>query len=518
MERLTRLFRWLSLLTLLLGVLSLYWVLRPQSMGQGLQGLQLVLAALLEPLPLGALAVWLVARWGGRYFERRAYLVPTEGKRVHNLQGGLQSDLLDAEGSSGPTSVFAPRAEGRAARDRWRPRLEAHLKARNPDVVLFMDELLAVAVHAGASDVHLQPLELSTRISLRVGGELEEVATVPQALHSQLVRRVKVLADLVSYESRKPQDGRFTIGTPRGAVDLRVSVMPTNHGEKVVLRLALQDTSLFALEHLGMAASQRQLFEELLRTPQGVIVLTGPTGSGKTTTLYAGLTHIHQSRGEITNLATIEDPIEVDLPFLNQTQVQRAVGMTMAESLKALLRQDPNVLMVGEVRDSETAHVAIQGGLSGHLILTTLHADSAVGVFPRLIDLGVEPFLVSSAITATVSQRLVRRLCPECRHPAPPDRRQAERLRQLGVDAQGLTFQVAEGCAACERSGRQGRRGMFEILQVDGEIRRLVAERASTAKLYAEARKQGMRSLLESALAMAAEGEIDLAEALRVAS
>lgn len=513
MDRLTRLVRWLALLTLLLGCFALYRAMQPQTLAEGLQSLRWVLVSALAPLPLGALGVWLVARWAGQYFETRSYQTPSEGKKVHPLKGSG----LDLEESPGPTSVFAPRVEGRAARDRWRPRLEAHLKARRPDVVAFVDELLAVAVHAGASDLHLQPLELSTRISLRVGGVLEEVATAPQALHGQLVRRLKVLAGLVSYESRKPQDGRFTVDTPRGAVDLRVAIMPTQHGEKVVLRLALHDTDLFRLTHLGWSAAQRQQFEELLRLPQGVVVLTGPTGSGKTTTLYAGLTHIHETRGETTQLATIEDPIEVDLPFLQQTQVQRAVGMTMAESLKALLRQDPNVLMVGEVRDGETAQTAIQAGLSGHLILTTLHADSAVGVFPRLIDLGIEPFLVSSAVAATVSQRLVRRLCPDCRHPAPLDRRQSQRLQRLGIPGEGFDFQTAEGCAACERSGHRGRAAIFEVLRLDGELRRLVAQRASAAALFDEARKQGMRSLLDSALALAAAGEIEIDEALRVA-
>ena len=515
MERLASLLRWLACSTLLVGGLSLYALMRPSNVAEGLQALGMVFAALFRPLPLAALGVWLLARWGARYADLRADTGShAGGSKVHSLETKL---LQDADEIPGPTSVFAPRPEGRAARDRWRPRLEAHLKGKEPDIVLFIDELLAVAVHAGASDIHLQPLELSTRVQLRVGGELEEVATAPQAWHGHLVRRLKVLADLVPYETRQPQDGRFSIDTPRGAVDLRMSVVPTHHGEKVVLRLAAQGASSFTLDHLGMTPEQRGQLESLLALPQGVVVLCGPTGSGKTTTLYASLSHIHQQRGDTTNLATIEDPIEVHLPFLNQTQVRRAVGMSMAESLRALLRQDPNVLMVGEVRDRETAQVAIQGGLSGHLILTTLHADSALGVIPRLVDLGVEPFMVSSALVATVAQRLLRRLCPHCRHPAPPQRAQVERLRRLRVDTQGLSFYVAEGCAHCQGRGVAGRRAIFEMLTVDGELRRLIAQRIDMTRLYEEARRRGMRSLLESALALAVEGEIDLQEALRVA-
>lgn len=516
MEGLTRLCRWLAVLGLLAGCYCLYVLLRPQSLAAAGQALPFLMASVLKPLPLGAFALAVVAHWGARIVEGFQVQEPRSGPKVHTLQVDLPAASANAD-AAGPVAVFAPHTERRATRDRWRPRLEAHLKARRPDIVVFVDELLAVAVHAGASDVHLQPLELSTRISLRINGALEEVATAPQALHDALVRRLKVLSGLVSFETRTAQDGRFSIDTPRGAVDLRVSMVPTRHGEKVVLRLALHDADRFRLEHLGMSAEQRRQFEDVLRLPQGVVVLTGPTGSGKTTTLYAGLTHIHESRGETTQLATLEDPIEVDLPFLSQTQVQRATGMTMADGLTALLRQDPNVLMVGEVRDANTAHVAIQGGLSGHLILTTLHADSAIGVFPRLIDLGVEPFLVSSAIAATLSQRLVRRLCSRCRHPASADRRQMERLRQLKIDTQGLTFQVAEGCAACDKTGFEGRLGIFEMLTIDAELRSLIAERAPTVRLVETARRQGMRTLLDGALALAAEGEIDLAEVLRVA-
>ena len=517
MDRLARFFRWLTILALLVGLVCWVLIVRPQEAGQLWGAVGMLLGAMLQPLSLGALGVGVVSAWAARGVERRTLDVPDGGKKVHGLDSQvLREEKMSDSPSAGPASVFAPVRQGRAARDRWRPRLEALLKGRRPDMVRFVDELLAIAVHADASDIHLQPLELSTRISLRVGGNLEEVATAPQALHAQLVRRLKVMADLVTHQTRQPQDGRFSIDTPRGAVDLRVSVLPTHHGEKVVLRLAQQDISRFQLQHLGLSEAQRQKLEEVLRLPQGVVVITGPTGSGKTTTLYAALTHIHETRGDSTQLATLEDPIEVELPFLSQTQVQRGAGATMADGLTALLRQDPNVLMVGEVRDSATAHVAIQGGLSGHLILTTLHAESALGVFPRLMDLGVEPFLVSSSVAATLSQRLLRRLCSDCRHPAPLERRQRERLRQLKVDVEGLTFYVAEGCRTCEKTGLRGRRAVFEMLILDPEMRRMVAQRAPLPDLYEAARARGLRSLFESALSLAIEGEISVEEALRV--
>jgi general secretion pathway protein E len=268
--------------------------------------------------------------------------------------------------------------------------------------------------------------------------------------------------------------------------------MPTHHGEKVVLRLARPASELLELERLRMPEEVRRRFEGLLAEPQGMIVLTGPTGSGKTTTLYSALGHVHESRGEVASLATIEDPVEIDLPFLDQTAVDRAAGLDFRDALRAVLRQDPNVLMVGEVRDAETAGAAVQAALSGHLILTTLHAGSAAGVFPRLIDLGVEPFLAASSVLAAASQRLARRLCPACRHPAPATRAQAAELTARRIDATGLTFQVAEGCSRCGGSGNAGRVPIFELLPATPELRREITAGANTDRLEELAAGRGM--------------------------
>jgi len=497
---LAKLLRWLALLTFLGGAVCLYLLFRPSGWADWTSALRYSLEPALKGpwLPVAA-AVAVVATLLARWLDR-----PVLGKAPARPRAATPAEGM---GSVAPTAAHRD--------DRLRARLEAALAGR-ADIPLFVDRLLTAAALVRASDIHLQPLELTTRISMRVSGELEEVANTPQAHHEAIVRRLKVLAGLVPYETRKPQDGRFTFDSPRGSVDLRMSVMPTGHGEKVVLRLMRVGEGLLRLDELGMNQTTQQALQELLRESQGLIVLTGPTGSGKTTTLYSALQHIHESRGATTQLATLEDPIEIELPFASQSQIQRATGLTFQDALRSVLRQDPNVVMIGEIRDAESARIAVQAGLSGHLILTSLHADSAVGVFPRLIDLGVEPFLVASALLATISQRLVRRLCSHCRHPAALSRSQTKRLTERRVAADGLTFQVAEGCRACDGSGIAGRRALFEILKVSPQLRQQVTAKASTDRLEELARLEGMKPLLETAIAEAARGTLTLDEALRV--
>ncbi|MEM8930871.1 MAG: ATPase, T2SS/T4P/T4SS family, partial [Acidobacteriota bacterium] len=332
------------------------------------------------------------------------------------------------------------------------------------------------------------------------------------------VRRIKILADLVPYVTDRPQDGRlsFLARDPDGGrheIAVRVAVVPSSRGEKITLRLA-GDARARSLDSLGWSIDDRQRFEKLLSQPQGMIVLTGPTGCGKTTTLYSALGHLHASPAGRA-LASIEDPVEVDLPFVQQTAVDRTRGLGFAEALRAILRQDPDVLMVGEIRDPETARIAVQAALSGHLLLTTLHADSALGVFPRLIDLDVEPFLVGSATLACVAQRLLPRLCSHCRHPgrvAPELRRRAT---ALGLP-DDTTFHTAEGCRACENSGFDGRVGVFEILHLDSALRRRIAARESVDSLRAAAHEAGHRSLADAALDAARRGDVTLRDALTV--
>ncbi|MEM7584330.1 MAG: GspE/PulE family protein [Acidobacteriota bacterium] len=396
--------------------------------------------------------------------------------------------------------------------------LERHLR-RRPDVPAFVDELLAAAIAAGASDVHIQPQDVHTRIAWRVQRELVEVLAAPQAHHELIVRRIKILANLTTYQTDLPQDGRLEVATPRGSVDVRVSVLPTRHGEKVVMRLTRAGSGLIELDQLGMTEALRLDFEDLLAQPQGLIVLSGPTGCGKTTTLYSALAHIHRGRGDTTSIATIEDPIEIDLPFLSQTQVDPAVGLSFGQTLRAVLRQDPNVMMVGEIRDQETAHTAVEAGLSGHLILTTLHADSTAGVFNRLIDMEVEPFLAASSVLASVSQRLARRLCAECRRPVASDSKAKRQMTRAGINAtaaENLSFYEAQGCAACEHTGVAGVTAIFELLRVTPRLRELVGDKVVTPEIERAAVEEGMIPLLRAAILEAVAGTISLEEALRV--
>ncbi len=460
-------------------------------------------------VPIAA-AVTVAAALAARWVDRPPRVVLGEESRqgqIHRLQVSEPPD--------GPRPKIQTPDVRHRRKEARRRRLESYL-GDEEDVVGFVDDLLGCAVRAGASDVHLQPLELLTRTSLRIGGELEEVAATPRRLHDAVVRRLKVLARLVPYQTDRPQDGHIVLDTPLGSVDVRVSTLPTNHGEKVVLRLQRAADERFDLNRLGMSVSVRTAFAELLAEPQGIIALTGPTGSGKTTTLYGALAHIHHHRGETVNIATIEDPVEVDLPFLNQTE--RAPSLAFHDALRAVLRQDPNVLMIGEIRDRETCQTAVQAGLSGHLILTTLHAESAAAVFHRLVDLGSEPYLVASSVLAAVSQRLVRRLCPECRRPAVVSRSLAKRLAERGVDDAGRTFYEAPGCDACDRTGRRGRRAIFEVLRPSATLRQMITAKATAEQVRQAAVEAGMTPLATTALAEAEAGTIGLEDALRVVS
>jgi general secretion pathway protein E len=383
-----------------------------------------------------------------------------------------------------------------------------------PDIIVFMDALMDGAIRVGASDVHIHPLEAGTRIAFRVHGVLEEVLTFPRVQHPRLINRVKVLAKLTLYKLDKPQDGHFPFTTQEGPADIRVSILPTNHGEAVALRIARTGVKLPRLTALGFPSALMERYQQILGLPQGVIFVAGATGSGKTTSLYASLGYIKESRGELTRIATIEDPVEFDVPLFAQTQVNAEQGFTFAQGLRSVLRQDPNVIMVGEIRDPETARTAIQAGLSGHLILTTVHANSASGVFNRLIEMGAEPFLLASATAATISQRLVRALCPHCRQPAPISPEEVARLDSMGL-ASG-TFYGAVGCQRCGGSGYLGRTAIYEMLVVTPAIRDAISAKLPTPQLQEIARKEGMVPLLAAGVERARAGMTTLREVFRV--
>jgi general secretion pathway protein E len=376
-----------------------------------------------------------------------------------------------------------------------------------------LDVLLEGAARCETSDVHVQPTPDGAEVTFRVDGQLEPVTTLSSAALASLTNRLKVVAKLVHYKSDAPQDGQFSLPTSSGPVEVRLSLLPTQHGEKAVLRLTGLSRRVPTLDDLGLSARDRVLVERFLSKPQGILFFTGPVGSGKTTSIYGALQHLRTSRGGNAQIASIEDPIELTLPHAAQTQVNRSTGLDFASGLRAILRQDPNIIVVGEIRDAETAGIAVQAGLTGHLILTTVHADSSAGVFNRLLEMGIEPSILASVSLASISQRLVRRLCLDCRAPTPATPEQARRLGPLA----GKTFYKGVGCERCGGTGFIGRAAVFEILEMSPALREALRTSPSTQALLDLAKREGTIPLLEAAVSRAAEGVTTLDEALRVA-
>ncbi len=376
------------------------------------------------------------------------------------------------------------------------PAVEDLLEAANDaPIIRMLNALLTQAAKDGASDIHIEPYERSSSVRFRVDGTLREVVQPNKALHAALISRLKIMAELDIAEKRLPQDGRISLRIGGRAIDVRVSTLPSSHGERAVLRLLDKTESKFTLEGLGMSGEVLSAFDRLVQQPHGIVLVTGPTGSGKTTTLYASLGRIDTST---TNVLTVEDPVEYELPGIGQTQVNPKIDLTFAKALRAILRQDPDVIMIGEIRDFETAQIAIQASLTGHLVLATVHTNDAPSSVTRLIDMGVEPFLLSSSLLGVLAQRLVRKLCPKCR-------------RQ---DAQGHWHPV--GCDHCAHTGYKGRTGVYELMAVDPAVQALVHNRAAEAELATAARAAGLRSMREDGERLVAEGITSLEELVRV--
>ena len=338
-------------------------------------------------------------------------------------------------------------------------------------IIKLINAMLGEAIKEGASDIHIETFEAQLVVRFRVDGVLREILRPNRKMASMLVSRIKVMAKLDIAEKRVPQDGRITLRIAGRAVDVRVSTMPSSHGERVVLRLLDKNNARLDLKDLGMTQVNRDHFSDLIRKPHGIILVTGPTGSGKSTTLYAGLSEINSKD---RNILTVEDPIEFDLQGIGQTQVNPRVDMTFARGLRAILRQDPDVVMVGEIRDLETAQIGVQASLTGHLVLSTLHTNTAAGAITRLEDMGIEPFLLSSSLLAVLSQRLVRTLCPDCKTAHTPNEQEANILGIKPEDASEVKIYGPTGCAACNQTGYRGRTGIHELLIVDEQIRELV--------------------------------------------
>ena len=379
-------------------------------------------------------------------------------------------------------------------------------------IIKLINAMLGEAIKEGASDIHIETFESQLVVRFRVDGVLREILRPNRKLSSMLVSRIKVMAKLDIAEKRVPQDGRITLRIAGRAVDVRVSTMPASHGERVVLRLLDKNNARLNLEDLGMTQVNRDLFSGLIRKPHGIILVTGPTGSGKSTTLYAGLSEINSKD---RNILTVEDPIEFDLQGIGQTQVNPRVDMTFARGLRAILRQDPDVVMVGEIRDLETAQIAVQASLTGHVVLSTLHTNTAAGAITRLEDMGIESFLLSSSLLAVLSQRLVRTLCPSCKQPHAPNSQEAAILGLDAGAAASTTIYSPKGCAECNQTGYRGRTGIHELLFVDETIRDLMhaGKGEQTIEKYVRSTTPSIR---EDGCAKVLEGLTALEEVLRV--
>ena len=378
-------------------------------------------------------------------------------------------------------------------------------------VINLVNLAILTALREGASDIHIEPDRKNTHIRYRIDGQLRNLLTPPRGMHAALVTRIKVIGRMDISEKRLPQEGRVHLVADGREIDLRVSSMPTVLGEKLVIRILDKSNLSFQLEDLGTLGPDRVAIEAVLRSPYGLMLVTGPTGSGKTTTLYSALDLL---RDEKVNIVTVEDPVEYQLTQINQIQVNQTVGLTFARALRSILRQDPDIIMVGEIRDPETAQVAVQAALTGHLVLSTLHTNDCPGGVARLLDMGIEPYLISSSVLGFVAQRLARKICPSCRTSYYPP---AELLESVGWEHRSNElFSKGEGCRACHNTGFKGRVGIFEVMLIDAEMKRLIDRAAPEQEIREYLAQTRWRTLREKALDVVERGESTLEEVLRV--
>ncbi len=376
-----------------------------------------------------------------------------------------------------------------------------------------VDLMISQAAYHGASDIHLEPWAEYVSLRYRIDGILQEVALIPRNFHQKIIARIKVMADMVVYRKEVPQDGRIDAEKTTCGRPLRVSTVPTVKGENTVIRLLGDLEGLYALDVLGFQPHVVAGLRESISRSQGALLLTGPSSSGKTTTIYALLREMMQIKQNATNIVTIEDPVEYVMDKISQIQVNTHVDFTFANALRSILRQDPEVIMVGEIRDLETAKMAVQAGLTGHYVISTIHSGTAAGVFTRLLDMGIEPFLVASSITAVLAQRLVRLNCPECTEPYEPPPILLERFNQV---REGQQFYRGVGCEACEGIGYRSRAAVGELLAMDTALSELVLQRPTTSRLHEAAVAHGMETLLDDAFSKARKGITTVEELFRV--
>ena len=407
-----------------------------------------------------------------------------------DAQSMAQRISVSYAGAESSAAMVMSEVEGEADLARMMqelPAVEDLLEASaDAPIIRMLNALLMQAARDGASDIHIEPYERHSSVRFRIDGTLREVVQPNRALHAALISRLKIMADLDIAEKRLPQDGRISLRLGQRAIDVRVSTLPGAHGERAVLRLLDKSLSRLTLASVGMKGATLQRLEQLIAQPHGIVLVTGPTGSGKTTTLYAALQQLDAAH---FNIMTVEDPIEYELSGIGQTQVNAKIDLDFAKALRAILRQDPDIIMIGEIRDKETAQIAIQASLTGHLVLATLHTNDAVSAVTRLTDMGVEPFLLSSSLLGVLAQRLVRKICTACQ---------------------------GSGCTECGHTGYQGRTGIFELLSVDDTLRERIHSRAAESELLSVAKRQGMTSMREDGEHLVAQGITSAQELLRV--
>jgi type IV pilus assembly protein PilB len=384
------------------------------------------------------------------------------------------------------------------------------VESEDAPVVKIVNLILVQALKEKASDIHIEPFEKQLKLRYRVDGALVEASSPPKALQLPIASRIKILAGLDIAERRLPQDGRFRIRVSGKEVDLRISILPTTYGEKIVIRLLDKGALSGSIDQLGMDDYTLGVFKKAVDAPHGMILVTGPTGSGKTTTLYSVLSELNNPE---YNIVTVEDPIEYQLAGINQVAVKADIGLSFADALRSILRQDPDIVMIGEIRDNETADIAVKAALTGHQVLSTLHTNDAAGAISRLDDMGIEPFLISSSVLLACAQRLVRRVCPNCREEFTPE---PELLAKLDIQDESATFYHGAGCDRCKRRGYVGRAAVIEVLPVSETIRRLIIKRASAAVIKNQAVSEGMKTLRMVGIDKAREGITTLEEVLRV--
>ena len=381
-------------------------------------------------------------------------------------------------------------------------------------VIKMVTMLLVEAYKMRASDIHLEPMEKRFRVRFRIDGVLVEIQNPPKKLQSAIISRLKIMTGSMSIaEKRVPQDGRIQVKIGKKSLDLRVSTVPTTHGESIVMRILDKSSMTLGLPQLGFFSDDQEIMEQLIGLPDGIVLVTGPTGSGKTTTLYAFLNTINRPDRKII---TVEDPVEYQMNGINQVQVNADIGMSFPAALRSMLRQAPNIIMIGEIRDGETANIAINASLTGHLVFSTLHTNDAPSAVARLVDIGVQPFLVSSSVRAILAQRLVRKLCPQCKQPHELSPDELEALRIDASQMEEAMVMRAVGCDACRHLGYKGRVGLFEIFRVDDEVRMMVNEHASTMQLRKRARELGMRTLREDGVRKVLSGVTTAEEVISV--